>query len=408
MTLLTILNIFLVIFSPYLAIIPLLFLTFKLLMTNNCIFVKSAWNLGLLFLFIWSFLVGIINECEFSSIVSIAILIYFFASVYIQNHYYKENKIEDLLNVIMIFAVFSAIIGLIERFTSIHYTPSWWKHLFGIYPFISFNEKYRISGTFANPNIAGLWYGVMVLITFYFFQRTTGFKKLLYVFGMTLFLSVLLMTESRGAIIGLLIGLTTYAYFMGHSRKVSLLIIFSMIFLTVSILFPNLFPRGYNLASSINDRKLIWINCWNMFKHKPITGWGLMGIYFADTEVFNYIRTFHAHNIILNMLTTLGLIGLIVFSWMQYHLFIGLQILDKKGCRITPLLAGVQAIILGQGLLDFAIMSPQAGILFITCSALINSLAFQYSYSSLKEYSIILKLKNKLIDIIDINIESRK
>jgi len=161
-------------------------------------------------------------------------------------------------------------------------------------------------------------------------------------------------------------------------------------------IFPDWFPRGANLINSIKDRMNIWINCLNLFKVKPFTGWGLLGIYFADGNIYQYTRTFHGHNIWITLATTLGVIGLGVFIYLECYIFDQLILLSKNKCRLVPLLAGLQMIIIGQGLMDFTIMNPQGGIVFFGCSAIITSLALQYSTVPVEEYSFILgKLKNK-------------
>ena len=46
-----------------------------------------------------------------------------------------------LIRQITIFLIAPGLIGVIERFTNIDLKPSWWKHLFGIYPFVLYNDR---------------------------------------------------------------------------------------------------------------------------------------------------------------------------------------------------------------------------------------------------------------------------
>ncbi|MCY6484733.1 O-antigen ligase family protein [Clostridium aestuarii] len=378
------LSILLIVFSPYLAFLPMISIGFKAVHKNNLI-LRNIWNIGLFFLFIWSFLVGIINTNKISVIASLAILFYFFFSVYLQNYYNTVQQIEQLFKKIMLISVGSGIIGFIERFKGIQYKYAWWKCLIGIYPPVSFSESYRISGTFGNPNIAGTWYAVMVLMCFYFYKKSLKIEKIFYIVLAALFISVLFMTESRGAIIGLILGMITYAYFREDKKKMIFLILFFTLGVILMFIFPHYFPRGEGVFTSIEDRKAIWRNCLNMFKFKPVTGWGLMGIYFADKSIYHYIRVVHGHNILITIATTLGAVGASIFVCMKLYLFKEIWFLNKQHCPLSPLLAGIEAIILGQGLVDFTIMSPQAGIIFFGCSAIINGLAFQYKSVPLSE-----------------------
>ncbi|MCY6371673.1 O-antigen ligase family protein [Clostridium ganghwense] len=390
------LSIFLIVFSPYLAFLPMMVTGFQMLQKNN--FTKNIWNIGLIFLFIWALFVGIINASVVSIAASFAVLVYFFISVYLENNYNEEEKIEKLLKNIILISIGSAFIGIIERFTLVHYNPTWWKYLFGIYPLLPFSETYRISGTFGNPNVAGTWYAAMVLICFYFYQKSFKIKKIFYALMVILFIGVLLMTGSRGAIIGLLVGLITYAYFMKDKKKMLFLIFILLSGIILMFAFPQYFPRGEGLLISIKDRSLIWKNCLNMFKYKPITGWGLMGIYFANGDVYDYVRTVHGHNIWITIITTLGIVGFSIFTCMIYYLFKETRVLSNHHCPLIPLLTGLEAVILGQGLVDFTIISPQAGIIFFGCSAIISGLAFQYKNVPVKDYfpmPLLSRIKNK-------------
>lgn len=393
-----VLSIFLIVFSPYLAILPMAIIGFNMIGKNNCILLRNIWNIGLLFLFVWSFFVGIINADIVSTLASFVILFYFFVCIYLQNYYNTEEQIEKLFKNVMLISIASGFIGIIEGFTEIHYRFSWWKYLFGIYPFLPFEERYRISGTFGNPNVAGTWYAAMVLICFYFYQNASKVKKVFYALTALLFMSDLIMTGSRGAVIGLLIGLITYAYFIEDKKKMLFLILILLSGIALMFNFPHYFPRGRGIFISIKDRRLIWKNCLNMFTMKPITGWGLMGIYFARGDVFNYVRTIHGHNIWITIGTTLGSVGLSAFICMQCYLFNETRLLRQHHCSLVHLLAGLEAVVLAQGLVDFTIISPQGGIIFFGCAAIISGLAFQYRNVSVDEYfsiPLLQKIKNK-------------
>lgn len=384
-----------IVFSPYLAFLPMLYSGIKVLQ-RGVVIVKNDWNLGLLFLFIWSLFVGILNMDGISAAASLAFLCYFFISVYLQNNWTSEEKVEKLLNIVIVVSLGSAFIGLLERFTPLHNNPTWWKQLFGIYPQTIFYERYRISGTFGNPNVAATWYAAVILICFYFFHNSKAHKKILYGISLAVFGGALAFTSSRGAIIGLILGMIAYAYFLGHKKNMTILSVILALGVVMMFVFPDWFPRGSNFLDSISDRMNIWINCLKMFKAKPFTGWGLLGIYFADGNIYQYTRTFHGHNIWITLATTLGVVGLGVFIYIECYVFDQLILLSNNKCRLTPLLAGIQLLILGQGLTDFTIMNPQGGIVFFGCSAIITSLALQYSTVPIEEYSYVIgRLKNK-------------
>ncbi|WHH59333.1 O-antigen ligase family protein [Petroclostridium sp. X23] len=390
-----IMSAFVIVFSPYLALIPIAFIGLCMVLRSQFL-IYNTWNIGLFFLFVWSFLVGLLNTSIVSATVSFAVLLYFLLSLYLQNHYTDEQKIEQLLKVFLLVSVISALIGVVEGYTSIQYQPSWWKHLFGIYPLVAFREKYRISGTFGNPNVAAIWYVVMIFVCYYFFNRSNGYLKILYALAGGLFGGVLLLTGSRGAVIGLLLGLIIYAYFMGHKKKMCIVMGILTLGTILMFAFPEHFPRGHDFFESLRDRRSIWVNCLRLFKVKPVTGWGLLGIYYADPRIYHYFRNFHAHNIWITMAATVGIVGLGIFTYMQFDLFAKIKRLSTCRCQLVPLLAAVQAAVLGQGFLDFTIMNPQVGILFIGSSALVYSLAAQYEDIPVKRYFPLYNMQHKV------------
>lgn len=367
----------LIVYSPFLSLVPM-FLVMYYYSRNPLGTYRDNWTNGLFFLFIWSVIVGFLNNQGIYITVSVVILGYMLVHIYLQNHYRDERQVEQLLHTVMVLALGSAIIEFMEYLQIISYAPAWWKYLLGVQVMIENDRYFRYAGTFFNANVAGTWYAVMTVISIYFFSMRQGYRKGLYFLAGVTFILALLITQSRGAVIGLMIGLMIYTYFMGHKKKM-LLLAFLMIGGTALMLFfPEWFPRGNILYSSIMDRQLIWENSFRMFLMKPVTGWGIMGIYLADTHIFRYLRVFHAHNILLTMATTLGMAGLGIFAWMEWSLLQEVRLLYQNHCRLAPLLVGINGVIMGQGVVDFTIMSPQAGLLFVGAAALTGGLAHAY------------------------------
>ena len=363
-----------IIYSPYLAFLPIIYLMIYYGQKGK-LEIKNTWDMGLLFLFIWAFIVGLLND-NISMVVSFAILGYLIVSIYLQELYSNESKAEKLYHDLFLLSLGSAFIGILDYFNVISYSPAIWKYILGVRSIDDISESYRIAGTFNNPNLAGTWYAIMALVGLYFFLHK---KKKVYLLGILLYVIVLLMTGSRAAFIGLFIGLVVYAYYSGHKKKMFFLMFSLLSGITLMLFFPEWFPRGDILFSSIRDRQAIWENTFHMFLLKPITGWGIMGIYYADHTVYNYLQVFHAHNIYLTIATTLGSIGLFIVLWMHWNLFQEIRLLYNHQSQLVPLLSGIQGMVFGQGIFDFTIMSPQIGLLYIGSSAMISGIAYQYA-----------------------------
>lgn len=379
-----------IVFSPYLAVVPILFITYQYFKKGDWA-LNHSWTNGLYILFWWSILAGFVNDQGVYISTSLFILGYFFISHYLRDKYHTEVSIERLLSSLFFLSIGSAFISFLDRMGVISYDPAWWKFLLGTRSIVDIGayQNDRVSGTFNNPNLAGTWYASMILIGIYLFQQRKGLLKWAYASGVAIFICSLLFTESRAAIMGLGLGFVIYAYFSGHKKQMLVLMFLLMGGIALMLHRPDWFPRGEFLFSSIRDRAAIWTNTFEMFLERPITGWGIMGIYFADKSVYDYLRVFHAHNIFLTLATTLGIVGLFIFLHMQWSLLQEIRFLYQSNCRLTPLLSGMQAMIMGQGLLDFTIMSPQICLLYISSAAFIGGLAQMYkpSYVKLAQWS---------------------
>jgi O-antigen ligase len=382
-------NIFLTVLSPYAAILPMIYISYKVLQKNDVMYMNS-WNIGLLALFVWAFFVGLVNKEPVSSTVSVIFLLYFFISVYIQNYYNDESKVEELLKSVFLFSIGSALIGIFEKVSVQIYDDIWWGYLFGIPTQNIIKEGYRICSTFGNANVAGTWFAAMILIGLNFYNNSEKTKKILYALVVCLFVVILAMTGSRGAAISSLFGLVVYGVLRGQRKGLPFLaFVFASVFIIMFVIpqisfgiasTPVSDAMTHGIDSSVYSRSTIWKDSLNMFKLKPVTGWGAMGIYFADSSLFHYpTREPHAHNIWITFAATLGIVGLIIYLNMRRYLYEGLRLLISCRCSLAPLLISIQAAAIAHGMVDFTIMTPQGGILFVASSAIISALAMQYS-----------------------------
>lgn len=375
-------SIFLAVFSPYTALIPAVYMTYKVLFRKVTIH-QNPWNTGLFLLFVWSLIVGILNDSFDSTLLSAAIFIYYCFSVFLQNYFYNENKIEILLKHLFHFSIFTAILGIAEKIVLAFFNVPLWENLLVIIS--GTNLSNRIYSTFGNPNVAGNWFGIMILAGIYLLSIEPK-NKLFYKSSIVLFGIALMLTGSRGADVGLLVGLSIYYILKKNTKNTRCLIVF-LVAITLIAFIPSQISKiseimGHGLNSSYSSRSAIWYGCLEMFKLKPFSGWGLMGIYDKGLYFIDYgTRVLHGHNIWITIATSFGGVGLSIYACMKYYLYDSLKVLYNRNCRLVPLLAAVQGFIVAHGLVDFTIMAPQAGLLFISCSALISSLDMQYNGS---------------------------
>lgn len=371
--------------SPYTAFIPIIYIAYTSIKEKRFL-PTNPWNKGLLILFIWSLIVGILNKSLISSLLSFAFLIYFLLSIFIENYYDDEYKIENLLKIVIKISIFSSVLGIIEKIAFTYWYNPLWSKLLLCHPWP--DKNHRIYSTFGNPNVAGAWFCCMILVCIYFINKYQK-NKLFYYMALCLFIIAFCLTGSRGAAFGLFAGIFIY-FFLSKNKEIFRFLVLSSIIIAAMIYAPLYIPElkyivGHEIDNSINSRQAIWDGCYRMFQLKPITGWGLLGIYNNGINYINYYkREVHGHNIWITLSTTLGIVGLSVYIYMKLYILESIRILYNDNCKLVPLLAAIQASIIVHGIVDFTIMAPQMGIMFIISSSIICSLANQYSDSTVK------------------------
>jgi len=131
----------------------------------------------------------------------------------------------------------------------------------------------------------------------------------------TIFLVAVLLSQSRGAILGIAGGAVFLVCVIFWQKKKILLGLLGALGLLGLLGAWALAPRLANLMDTGggNERLAIWQGTWNMLLHHPIFGAGLAGF----TDIYNNYKLasqvsspLYPHNIILNFWSELGLLGL--------------------------------------------------------------------------------------------------
>lgn len=206
----------------------------------------------------------------------------------------------------------------------------------------------RILSSMGGPNSAGGLYAVLIALLLplllFGFRSAKGTKRsiiwqiviwigkvILQLIGwalLLLFLATIIMSGSRGAMLGLVASLLIM--FLIHNHWVSNINYF--VLLGAGLLFPTYQFTLYSLYTGIVDetRYVIFQNALELFKMVPFTGLGLGN--FAPAYWYFFHEEFnHAHNIYLNTAVELGIIGLILFTILgASFVFYGFQYARQK------------------------------------------------------------------------------
>jgi len=367
--------ILLLVLSPYTALIPCIYIMAGVLTRKYKIFL-TPWNMGLLVLFLIALVSGIINKSILSSLASLMLLMYFCVSIVMENCFNSEEKIIRFYLLLLYFSIIPGIIGIAQKILYKWFNIILIKRL--IYSTTVLDG--RIYSTFSNPNIAGGWFAAMLLIALFFWDRDEIKHKWVIVLMMLLYSTNLMLTGSRGAIMGLAAASMVFLVLKKGCRKLAIPgILLAMIFLLALIPSDDSFLSrlmGHGISTSFGSRYPIWKVSIKMILKKPMLGWGLMGIFEKGALFSDKLGTVvHAHNIWLSILSALGLSGFYIYLVMKSYIVYSLVMLKKNGSPLAPLLASIQMLVVIHGLVDFIICVPQTGILFITCSAFISSLS---------------------------------
>jgi hypothetical protein len=351
-----------IVMSPYLAFLPVVRMMYRVYKDEMKISLNPL-NVGMGLLFVWALFTGIINRNILSVIGALGILAFAGMGVYFQNSFDDNEKVDKLLRSLFNISAVAAGIGLIEKAASYFVDMTWVSNYFWSPNYIPSPEHYRIYSTFGNPNVTGTWFAMMVLVSIYLLEKGKGKEKRIYLAGILAFAAALIFTGSKGATMGLEAALLVYALFAKNAKTKKILMGIFIGVLVMAMLSPE-------VNHALNSRDSLWAQCLVLFAGKPVSGWGLFGI-------MEHIGNIHGHNIWITIITTLGLMGLILYVWIKTYIFRGLLMLRGEENPLAPLLAAVQGLVIAHGLVDFTMMTPQGGVVFFASAALISSLTLK-------------------------------
>jgi O-antigen ligase len=208
--------------------------------------------------------------------------------------------------------------------------------------FLAFNNAHNATGSV---------YAGVSLTALVFFLKEKGVKKILYALMTLILLAALILTNSRGSIVGFIAGLVIVFWF--NFKPIKFIKVFgALILLSIPIIYFSKIYRSilavFSLEGTTLTRISLWTKALNLFNQSPLFGVGfgrfndindqnfsLSGIRgfiaFYIRPVFNF-NTAHAHNSYLQFLSETGIIGLslILFFWILCFLKLARAYRDTK------------------------------------------------------------------------------
>lgn len=279
----------------------------------------------------------------------------------------------------------------------------------GIEPYIS-QIPPRVTSLFLFPTAIGKYVGPLVALFLGLFLVTKGSSgihdknawlgKSFFIGVITFGLIGLLLSISRGAILGVFAALIFISFF---SQWKKWLWLGMGLLIVVIILIPQTRDQLNSVVSgddvSTDVRLVMWKGTLRLIQDKPIFGAGLAGfpIMYADYKEASHTEFFpNPDHLILTLWVEMGILGLIIFSWIIIRFFTsGIHALKNVNYNhrtlIVALLAAMIAFVI-HGFVDTPYFKNDLAVIFWTLTGLLVLLSSRASEGGIR---ITNKEKNK-------------
>jgi len=189
----------------------------------------------------------------------------------------------------------------------------------------------RATGLLGNPAFLasyltfGVFFGLWMAA-----KSKNAVDKIIYAAIVITNLTAIYWTKTKGAWLGLFIGIIIYALILiwQKSKKIALLFCLLILFASAAGFFnfqTNLKEKVYQ-TTSVQNRLVAWQVSLQAFKEKPVFGWGAGNFDVAfnkyyDPKIKNELFFDHAHNIFLDLAVKFGVVGLLSYVFFIAAMF---------------------------------------------------------------------------------------
>lgn len=224
------------------------------------------------------------------------------------NHHKSERLVEDAISISI------AVCTLLFTITVILVARAYFSLNLSVADFMDYMENHRAISVFFNPNYYAMVAEYYIIMTSYrWFKAEDSDLRFRYRLLAILGLITLFFTGNRTALLVILFALMFMCYRIGH-KKTFFIIVLLLTALSVSILTDcDLLPRYNHLDRSVGERLSIWKTASRGIRDNFFTGQGPL-TYMNLYRTYNGYATQHAHNMLLDMFLSFGIIGVTLLA----------------------------------------------------------------------------------------------
>ena len=265
-------------------------------------------------------------------------------------HYNVNSAIqtlkEDLVDTYLLFLIFSYFVDTKEKahfffkFFLVLMTIGCILTIIGVYipslNFFGFDEgNIRANGPMGEPNQTGAVLALFILFAISMFWKSTNISRYIYALSVSLMLATLLLTSSRGGLLGVILGLCIFIWLLRKKMSlgvivlviVSFFLFFGLSWFLAPESYKNLFLSRIGMLEVHNKLDLYYISAGRTYIWKrglevliksPVLGYGW--------AAFRFFTHYSSHNTFLEVLVSVGIIGFILYISIFFFL---LKILYK-------------------------------------------------------------------------------
>jgi len=245
----------------------------------------------------------------------------------------KYEYQEQLLTTIFLAAIIVSIYGIYEYFIGFKQVLEYIRQTGGNTYLESLLVRERTFSTFLSPNRFASYIAMMLFLGIGFFISVPRNKKITYWLYAAIMAAALLLTKSLGGILVFILTLLFFTACLLYKSKPDKLIFkksslnlayIALIFIPASLLavwqrLPS-FINANNPDNSIIQRFYYWQTSLSMAKDHLLTGvgWGNFELFYGFYKPALANMTRYAHNVFLQIMAELGLLGLLSFSLVTF------------------------------------------------------------------------------------------